>query len=222
MAQLYPVLAQESNNNGINAKFEEESASIANHEEIREKKTMKFVAYFLAFFVCQTGIILLFAFTVMKVRTPKFRVRSATFETFEVNVGTGNPSYNSFNFRMNVELELKNSNLGNYKYQNGTVYFFHDGYPVGEAVFPKSKVGVRSSKRFNVVVNISSSTSKGSPRRVNDLGSSDDGVLTLKSRSKLSGKVELIKVLKKKKFTHMDCDLTIGVSDRTFRQITCK
>lgn len=217
-----PILQQESNNNGINEKFEEESATIANHQDIHKKNRMKFLAYFLVFFLCQTGIILLFALTLMKVRTPKFRVHNATFETFDVNVGTGNPSFNSFNLRMNVELELKNNNFGDYKYLNGTVYFFYDGDPIGEAVFPKSKAGIRSTKKFYVVVNISSLTSKGPRQRVNAPGSAAGGVLTLKSRSKLRGKVELIKVLKKKISTNMDCDLTFGVSDRAIRQISCK
>lgn len=186
--------------------------------ELRKKKRIKCLAYFAAFAVFQTGIILIFVLTIMKLRTPKFRVRSAGFESFEVGTAPNPPS---FNLRMDAQLGVKNANFGNYKFQNSTVVFFYGGASVGEAVVRSTKAGWRSTKKLNVVVDLSSNAlpSGSNSQLRNDISS---GVLTLNSRSRLTGKVELLFIFKKKKTTDMDCTLTIGLSEKAIRQINCQ
>ncbi|KAL2486886.1 LEA 2 domain-containing protein [Abeliophyllum distichum] len=104
-----------------------------------------------------TGIIMLFALTVMKIRTPKFRVRSATFENF--NVGT--PTNPSFSSRMNAEFGIKNANFGHFKYQNSTVRFFYGLTQVGELVVQKARAKARSTRKFNAVVELSLANAGG-------------------------------------------------------------
>ncbi|CDP20613.1 unnamed protein product [Coffea canephora] len=157
----------------------------------------------------------------MKVRTPKFRVRSADFdESFQV----GNLSTPSFSFRMDAELGVKNANFGNYKFQNSSIFFLYGDTGVGEAAFSKSKAGWRStkknfSKKFHVSVDLSSKSLPSNSQLGNDLRS---GVLNLRSQSRLDGKVELLFIFKKKKSVNMDCTLTIGVAEKQVRQISCK
>ena len=62
-------------------------------DEERRKKRMKCFAYVAAFAVFQTDVMLVFAVVVMKVRTPKFRVRSATFDDFQVSTLVTNASF---------------------------------------------------------------------------------------------------------------------------------
>lgn len=183
--------------------------------ELRKKKRMKCLAYIAAFAVFQTGIILIFVLTIMKVRTPKFRVRSAGFESFEV----GTPANPSFNLRMDTEVGVKNANFGNYKFQNSSIAFLYGDTTVGEAVVRKSKAGWRSTKKFEIVVTLSSRGLPSNSQLGNDLKS---GVLKLQSRSRLNGKVELLFIFKKKKSIDMDCTLTIGVAEKAVRQISCK
>ncbi|KAL3521582.1 hypothetical protein ACH5RR_019731 [Cinchona calisaya] len=213
--QVYPLPQSYNTNAGYNNKRDAESANVES-DELRRKKRMKYLAYFAAFVVFQTGIILLFSLTVMKIRTPKFRVRSATFETFEIATAT-NPS---FNFRMDAELGVKNANFGNYKFQNSSIVFFYGDAPVGEAVVRETKAGWRSTKKLDVVVDLSSNgLTNNNSQLANDLNS---GVLTLNSRSTLNGKVELMFIFKKKKSTSMDCTITIGLADKVVREIKCK
>ncbi|KAL2542108.1 Late [Abeliophyllum distichum] len=115
--------------------------------EDRRKKRVKCLMYVAAFAVFQTAIILLFALTVMKVRTPKFRVRSASFETFNVSTLNTNPS---FNIKMIAELGVKNPNFGRYKYQNSTIEFYYMKTKVGEAIIPRARSKARSTRKFNV------------------------------------------------------------------------
>lgn len=47
------------------------------------------------------------------------------------------------------------------------------------------------------------------------------GILLLNGRSRLSGKVELLKLLKKKKSTEMDCTLAVDLNQRMIRDLKC-
>uniref|UniRef100_A0A5B7BQ05 Late embryogenesis abundant protein LEA-2 subgroup domain-containing protein n=1 Tax=Davidia involucrata TaxID=16924 RepID=A0A5B7BQ05_DAVIN len=177
-------------------------------KELRRKKRMKCLVYVVAFAVFQTAIITLFALTVMKVKTPKFRVRSATIENFDIPT-TSNPS---FNITMNAELGVKNTNFGHYKFDNSTITFLYMGTPVGSANILKARAKARSTKKFNVTVEL----------RSGELGNDfNSGVLPLTSQSTLRGKVELMKVMKKKKSTNMNCTMEINISTRQLQNVKC-
>ncbi|KAL3524338.1 hypothetical protein ACH5RR_017172 [Cinchona calisaya] len=205
--QVYPVV-REAKNDDV------ESATV-DSKELRKKKRLKCLAYVAAFAVFQTGIILIFVLTIMKIRTPKFRVRSATFESFEV----GTPENPSFNLKMDAQLGVKNANFGNYKFHNSTIVFFYDNTPVGEAVVRNTKAGWRSTKKLNVVVDLSSRDLPSNMQLGNDISS---GLLTLNTRSRLNGKVQLIFIFKKNKSIDMDCTLTINLAEKALRGISCK
>uniref|UniRef100_A0A5B7AFH4 Late embryogenesis abundant protein LEA-2 subgroup domain-containing protein n=1 Tax=Davidia involucrata TaxID=16924 RepID=A0A5B7AFH4_DAVIN len=177
-------------------------------KELRRQKRMKCLVYVVAFAVFQTAIITLFALTVMKVKTPKFRVRSATIENFDIPT-TSNPS---FNITVNAELGVKNTNFGHYKFDNSTITFLYMGTPVGSANILKARAKARSTKKFNVTVEL----------RSGELGNDfNSGVLPLTSQSTLRGKVELMKVMKKKKSTNMNCTMEINISTRQLQNVKC-
>ncbi|KAH0690192.1 hypothetical protein KY289_017550 [Solanum tuberosum] len=139
--------------------------------------------------------------------TPKFSVRSATFD----HMVTENAS---FNITMNAELSVKNANFGPYNYKNSTIYFYYNDVSIGEAFIYQGKAGFKSTKKFNVIVNLSSKESK----LRNDLNS---GTLILTSKSKLEGKVKLIFFMKKKKSTEMNCTIIIGLAGKVVQDIQC-
>ncbi|KAI3458079.1 hypothetical protein Pfo_014742 [Paulownia fortunei] len=196
-------------------RHDQESGGTAQSRELRKKKRMKCLLYLFLFVVFQTGIILLFALTVMKIRTPKFRLSSASFATFEYSSAAANPS---FNIRMNAELSVKNTNFGHYKFQDTNVFFYYNGGLVGSAFVPSSRARARSTKRFDLVVDLSSAGLQNQAQLGSDLSS---GVLTINSRSRLSGKVELLKVMKKKKSTEMDCIIAINLAQRIVGDLRC-
>ncbi|XP_059625445.1 late embryogenesis abundant protein At1g64065-like [Cornus florida] len=200
--QAYPLAPA----NGYGRSDEEGASALA--KEVRRKQRMKCFAYVVAFAVFQTGVILIFALTVMKVKTPKFRVRSATFETFSVTTS-------SFDMRMNAELGVKNTNFGHYKYDNSTIAFFYRGEQVGSAFVSKARAKARSTKKLNVTVGLSSTNSALG----NDFSS---GILPLSSTSRLTGKVELMKVMKKKKATNMNCTMEINIATKQLQNLKCK
>ncbi|KAL0371864.1 UNVERIFIED_CONTAM: hypothetical protein Scaly_0868000 [Sesamum calycinum] len=102
---------------------------------------------------------------------------------------------------------IKNNNFGDFKYENSTLSILYNGVKVGEAVVPQGKAGPRKTKKFNVSVDLS-----GIRDRVgNDLNS---GVLRLSGRGTVTGKVQLIKVIKRNKSGEMKCDWSINLATR--------
>lgn len=177
---------------------------------------MKCLLYIVLFAVFQTGIILLFALTVMRIRNPKFRVRSGSFvDTFDV----GTEASPSFTLRMDTQFTVKNTNFGHFKYELGNVTFAYNGTPVGVANIEKARARARSTKKVDVVVDLRSASLRNSNELGRDISS---GFIPLTSYSKLDGKIHLMKVIKRKKSAEMNCTMEIGIASRTLRIITCK
>ncbi|KAI8540423.1 hypothetical protein RHMOL_Rhmol09G0262900 [Rhododendron molle] len=181
-------------------------------KELRREKRKKWLLYILAFIIFQSAIIALFTLTIMKVRNPKFRVRSATFDTFDVQS-------TSFNLKGNVQLGIKNTNFGPYKYNNSTVTFYYGDTEIGNAVITKSKAQFRRTKKFNVAVDLSSTNIASNSQLATDIGT---GLVPLSSQSKLTGKVELMFIFKKKKNVNMNCTMEINTSTKSLQNIMCK
>ncbi|KAK9292205.1 hypothetical protein L1049_020167 [Liquidambar formosana] len=175
-------------------------------KELRRKKRIKCAAYIAAFAVFQTIIIVAFSLTVMRIKNPKFRVRSLTIET----PTAGNVNSSSTSMRFHAEVIVKNTNFGHYKFENSTITFSYLGNPVGKADVLKGRSKARSTKKMNVTVDVTYSVPK------------DSRILVLKSQSKLSGKVHLMKVIKKKKSTEMDCTVNVNLETYKVDDIKCK
>ncbi|XP_040989284.1 uncharacterized protein LOC121236866 [Juglans microcarpa x Juglans regia] len=195
---------------------DEESATL-NPDELRRKKRIKLAIYIAIFVVFQAIVIAVFSVTVMKVKTPKVRLGTAV--TFQ-NVSTSTQPSPSFDISFTTQVRVKNTNFGPYKYDSATVAFMYDGVTVGEVGIPKGKAGMLSTKKVSVTVNVNSKALQSTSNLGSDLSG---GNLTLTSHAKLSGKVELMFVMKKKKSAEMNCTMSINsVSPNELRYLKCK
>ncbi|KAL7003518.1 hypothetical protein U1Q18_004672 [Sarracenia purpurea var. burkii] len=192
----------------------DEEAATAQSDDLRRQKRKKCCLYIIAFAIFQTGIIVLISMTIMKVKTPKFRVGSATFDSFAVQ-----PSTPSFSLGLNAQLAVKNTNFGPYKFDETIIYFYYKDVQVGSAVVPNSKAGFRSTKNLNVQAVLTSTNLAN----INSELSSDlnSGTLSLTGKSTLSGKVELMFIMKKKKSVDLSCTLDVNISSRDVQNINC-
>ncbi|CAI9771779.1 unnamed protein product [Fraxinus pennsylvanica] len=168
-----------------------------------------------AFIVFQTAIILVFALTVMKIRSPKVRFNAMVVESFNSN----NATSPSINMQLLTQITVKNTNFGHFKYDNSTLSILYNGMPVGEAVIPRGRTKARKTQKFNISVAVSTDRLSGDTNLGNDMNS---GILRLSSRAKLSGKVHLMKVIKKKKSGEMNCDWAINLGTRQVQGLMCK
>lgn len=165
----------------------------------RKSKRIKCLLHIFLFAVFQTGIILLFALTVMKIRTPKFRVESATSDNFNVAAATNT----SLSLTMNAELRVKNPNFGRFKFQKTPVYFYYRGVEVAEVTAAKGRANWRSTEKLKVAVNVKVGNSAELER---DLG---EGVVSLSSRATMRGDVRVGMVFNKKRGVDMNCTMEI-------------
>ncbi|XP_073064284.1 late embryogenesis abundant protein At1g64065-like [Primulina eburnea] len=190
----------------------------------RRRNRKKCFVYVLAFIVLQTCVFLIFGLTIMKVRSPKFRaiflappLWSATFNTFEVATLNTN---SSFSIKMIAELGVKNPNFGKYKYQNSTIEFYYlDMYKVGEAVVPRASAESRSTRKFEVTVDLSSTNV---PSEVISGQFRSRPIIPLTSQSTVRGKVEIMKLMKKNKSSNMNCTMDINISSKNIENLTCR
>ncbi|XP_057810148.1 late embryogenesis abundant protein At1g64065-like [Salvia miltiorrhiza] len=173
----------------------------------------KCLAYVAAFLVFQTAIILVFALTVMKIKSPKVRFNAMVVESFSSNNNTAT----SINMRLLAQLTIKNTNFGHFKYDNATLVVFYNGVPLGEALIPRGRTKARKTQRFNINVDVSTDTLSDT-NLGNDINS---GILRLSSQAKLNGKVHLMKIIKKKKSGQMNCDWTVNLGNRQVENLRC-
>lgn len=184
--------------------------------ELRRKKRIKLATYIATFAVFQTAVILVFALTVLPVRTPKVRLGSVTFQ----NMSTGNQTSPSFDMIFATEILVKNTNFGPYMYDGANATFTYQGVTVGRVSIPKGKAGLRSTKKVSVNVYVNSNVLQSNSSLGSDLSA---GVLTLNCHAKINGKVELLMfVRKKKKSTQMNCTMNINISTKKLQDLNCK
>ncbi|XP_068307459.1 late embryogenesis abundant protein At1g64065-like [Pyrus communis] len=124
----------------------------------------------------------------------------------------------SFDTKFKTQIRVKNTNFGPYKFDVGIVTFLYQSVTIGQVAIPKSKARMLSTKKIDVEVSLSSSALSSS-----NLGRElSSGVLTLNSRAKLTGKVELMFIMKKKKSSTMDCTIAFDLSSKTLKSLQCK
>lgn len=178
----------------------------------RSKRNKCFLNIFL-FALLQAGIILLFTFTVMKIRTPKFCVLSATSDNSDMAAA---PTNGSLSLTMSTELGVKNSNFGRFKFERTAVYFYYDGAQVAVVEAAEGRANWRSTKKFKVAVDVKVASSA---RLERDLSA---GVVRLRSRAEMRGNVRVAMMVKKKRSSFMNCTMDIMVGAPQLTNILCE
>ncbi|KAA3454894.1 late embryogenesis abundant protein [Gossypium australe] len=190
-----------------------ESAAEAS-KELKRKKRMKLVLYAAAFAIFQTIVILVFSLTVMRIKNPKFRLTSVTVEDL-----TAAPTPVSFNMKLSAQVAVKNTNFGHFKFDNTTIWFDYGGVGVGEASVARGRSKARSIKKMNVTVELNSNNIPNNSNLESDIKA---GFVALTCHSKLSGKVQLMKLIKKKKPAEMSCAMLLNMETRVVQDINCQ
>ncbi|KAL4308793.1 hypothetical protein GQ457_01G011660 [Hibiscus cannabinus] len=195
-------------------KTEMESAAEVS-KELKRKKRMKLLVYAIAFAIFQTIVILVFSLTVMRIKNPKFRVPSITVE--DLRAAATNPP--SFNIKLNAQVAVKNTNFGHFKFENTTISFDYGGVGVGDALVARGRSKARSTKKINVNVELNSNNIPNNSSLQREI---ESGYLALTCHSKLSGKVQLMKLIKKKKSAEMRCAMLVNLLTKAVQDIKCQ
>lgn len=164
--------------------------------EMKKKKRMKCLAYIAIFAVFQVAVILVFSLTVMRVKTPKVRLEDVAVTASSAG-----------DVRLTARLIVKNTNFGHYKYESTLATITSGGSTLTQFAIEEARAKARSTKKIAIT---------------EDLGGSISGTLDLVVEARLRGKVELMKVIKKKKTADMYCTFTVVVATNTVQNLSCK
>lgn len=183
-------------------------------DEIKREKRIKMYKYIGAFIVFQIIVFTVFGLTVMKVKTPKVRLGAIDIQSLN-----SVPATPSFDASFTTQIRVKNPNWGPFKFDASIATFSYQGVTLGQVLIQKSKAKMRSTKKIGVTVNLNSKALPSSSSLGSELKS---GVLTLRSQAKLSGKVEIMSVTKKKKSAQMDCAIVFDLSKKAIQAMECE
>ncbi|KAF8379615.1 hypothetical protein HHK36_029056 [Tetracentron sinense] len=208
--QVYPLAPSSKR-----PRSDEESATMAQSKELRRKRNIECYAHIAVGVVLLTIIILVFALTVMRIKTPDVKLRSVTVE----NLNVGTTASPSFNMTLIAEVSVKNKNFGHFKFENSTATVSYRGMTVGEAYIAKGRAKARKTRRMNVTIDVNSDRLTGVSNLSSDINS---GILTLRSQAKLSGKVHLMEMIKKRKTAEMSCTMTISLISPGILDLICE
>ncbi|KAL4599250.1 hypothetical protein ACB092_11G113800 [Castanea dentata] len=184
-------------------------------QKLKNMQNMKCYAYIIAGVVLQTIIILVFALTVMRIKTPSVRLTSVTVQNLKYNT-TGSPT---FSMNLIAEIAVKNKNFGHFRFDDSTTNVTYGDVIVGDGDIIKGRANARKTKRFNVTIDISSNGVTDSAKLSNELKS---GNLTLTGLASLRGKVTLMKVMKKRKTAKMNCKMTVQLETTAVHNLDCE
>ncbi|KAF3949980.1 hypothetical protein ACB098_12G048600 [Castanea mollissima] len=185
---------------------------MTNTNKDSRSKRKKCLAYIIAGVIAQIIIIVLFVLLVMRIRNLKVRIDSVSVESHTY-------TNSSFTVKLNAEISVKNTNFGEFKFDDSTATISYNGTKVGEFTIIKSRAKFRSTKRFNVTVTATSAKVSTKSLLASDLNS---GKLPLTSYAKLSGKVHLLMIFKKKKSAELSCSMAVNTKSQAIENLTCK
>ncbi|XP_057463207.1 late embryogenesis abundant protein At1g64065-like [Actinidia eriantha] len=194
----------------IYSRSDQEFAASQYSDELRQKKRRKLFIYIAAFTVFQIIVIMVFALVIMRAKSPKVKISSAAIEGLRVEDS-------SYNMTLVANLNIKNRNFGNYKYERTTMNVTQGGVLVGEGVIWKGTAKARDTKEVGINVTVSSN---GLP--------DNSGVLLLDVQAKLRGEVHLMKMMgveiilvKKRKGAELDCTMEVNLKNGQIQNIGC-
>ncbi|PON97749.1 Late embryogenesis abundant protein [Trema orientale] len=206
----------EKNQQGYGYTRRDEELATLQSDELKRKKRIKLAIYIAIFAVFQVIVITVFGLVVMRAKSPKLRLsNNIDFQNLNIVNGGSSPS---FDINFSTQVRVKNSNFGPYKFDNTTAVFTYGGATVGQVIIPKGKAGLKSTKKINVIVSLSSSQLSNTADLGTELAA---GMLTLSTTAKMTGKVELMLIMKKKKSANMNCTIIIDVNQKKLRHLEC-
>ncbi|XP_047336603.1 late embryogenesis abundant protein At1g64065-like [Impatiens glandulifera] len=177
---------------------------------LRRKRIIRLLRCFIVGAILHIPIVIIFSFTILKVRNPKIQLESVAVETLTVN-----SSSNSFSMTLNAKITVKNTNFGPFKYDNSTAVLSYREKPVGVVGINGGQAGLRSTKKVDVVITVMSSEEMIG----DDLYS---GKVTLTAEATVEGKVVILWFMKKKnKLVGLNCTMDFNIVAKSVDGLLC-
>ncbi|GLU05872.1 hypothetical protein SLE2022_229490 [Rubroshorea leprosula] len=180
----------------------------------RQKKSSKFPVCLLAGIVIICAVVLTFASIVLRPRNPDVKISSVAVK--KLVHGTSSSPF--FNITLVAEITVKNTNFGNFKFQNTTGSIYYGSEVVGNLSIPEGRAGARAEEKINVTADVKYHGGSGMKNLSSDINL---GLLELNSVAKLSGRVRLLKIMEKTRTQEMNCIIILDLNRDTVDNLAC-
>ncbi|XP_004308331.1 PREDICTED: uncharacterized protein LOC101303168 [Fragaria vesca subsp. vesca] len=175
----------------------------------RGRRRIKYCGIAIAVVLLQIVVLGVLCLTLFRFKDPNIKLDSTIVENLNVGL-VSTPS--TINMSLSQEILIKNQNWGGFKYDESAVVISYGGVTVGQGTISKGSIKLRKSKMVSVVVEV----------KVEEVGNDiSSGVLGLKSYTKISGKVSMVGMVKKRRTGEMNCSLNISLANKKIQDFNC-
>lgn len=192
----------------------DEDEEISTEVKIRQRKYIKCCGSVTAVLLVLAVTLLVLGFTVFHIKDPRVRMNSVTLQLRNGNFSLSQGG----NITLTADVSVKNPNAASFRYSNSTTTVYYGGSMVGEAQIPSGKAKARRTVRMNLTVDIITDKIAAVPSLANDWSS---GALAMNSYTKLSGRVKILNIFKKKVVVQLNCTMTYNVLSQEIQNQKC-
>jgi LEA14-like dessication related protein len=148
-------------------------------------------------------ILIVLAFTVYNVKEPEVRMNGVTLIS-------GNFSGTSNNVTIFADMSVKNTNSFTFRYGVVNTSVFYNGIEIGEGINPPGKAKAQRTSRFNVSLSINPQKLVDNQAWIIDIR--DHQGLNFSTYTRMSGKVKILNMFKRKVGVELNCTSQYNVS----------
>ncbi|GLJ12734.1 hypothetical protein SUGI_0196840 [Cryptomeria japonica] len=171
------------------------------------------------FVVALAIVILVLALTIFKTKDPRITLNSIAFGDFSTGVDVGALTVH-VNLTLIADMSIKNPNkAASFKHGNSTTVMLYNRETAGEATLPAGKIKADGTSRMNVSVTVYVDNLVSSGSQIIRDGFA--GSLNMTTRTEISGKVTVIRLIKKHVTVYAECDVNVDISSRDIEIYRC-
>ncbi|EFJ28530.1 hypothetical protein SELMODRAFT_17213, partial [Selaginella moellendorffii] len=160
-------------------------------------------------------LLLILALTVFKPKSPVISIDSVQLQSFNVSLNLLSPR---LELGLTMWVSVYNPNRASFKYTNSTSVITYHGDEVGNARIPAGEIGARGREKFPTDVSIQAMQIVGNSNLLPDVAS---GSIPISTRTVVSGRVNVLNVIKRHATSTSVCNVTISVASRNVQDFKC-
>lgn len=124
-----------------------------------------------------------------------------------------------FNVSLDIDLTVKNPNRVSFRYGNSSALLYYRGVVVGEAEIPAGQISSGETKGMNVTLVLMADQLLSDSDFYSDVVS---GTLPLKTSTRISGRVIVLKLFKHHVVSYTYCDVLVNVRNSSVGKSNCE
>ncbi|KAH7515143.1 uncharacterized protein LOC107431396 [Ziziphus jujuba] len=172
----------------------------------------------MAVVVVAAVIIVILSLTVFKPKRPVTTIDAVSLADMDVSLNVAKLAVD-LNVTLDVDLSVRNPNKVGFKYADSTAFLNYRGQTVGEASIPAGGISSDETKPMNLTLTVMADRLLSTSQIYSDVLA---GTVPFNARTRISGKVSILGVVKVHVVSTTSCDFNVFVSNRSVGGQTCQ